>query len=348
MLAIAPVQPAAYLQNLTTHTAATYRAAIAAGIGAGLTPAGSTSFVGGVHPALGNRLAVTGTAGLNVAVDTGMVVMGASTAWGGVYTGVNTASYTVAIAAVSTTQWRTDLIVARQHDTANGDGDDNWDIVPVTGTFASSSPGATPTAPNNSVPLALIRVVPNMTVTNGVGTVVDFRNYLNLGGQLYTTSSNRPPLTAPEGTEWYETDTHMGGQIVNGAYAYQYNIPGAAALSDTWHALPVLQNSWTLITGLPISGYRKCPWDPTLVQFQAAVQAGTRADGTTLLTLPGGYAAVGNYQRIDCSCDITGWTTPRTDGADAFLRFDTSGNAVLYGLPNGAGPLYCNGFFRVL
>src|SRR5258708_4994413 len=136
---MAPVQPAAYLQNRSDHTAASYRLAIAADIGAGLTAAGATTLTGGVHPALGNRLAVTGTAGLNVSVDTGMAVMGSSTAWGGVYTGVNTAAYTVAIAAVSATQWRTDLICARQHDTANGDGDDNWDIVAVTGTFSGSS-----------------------------------------------------------------------------------------------------------------------------------------------------------------------------------------------------------------
>jgi hypothetical protein len=294
-------------------------------------------------------MAVTGNAALTVNIDTGLVYMPASIAFNGVYVGYNAASYTsAALAAVSTTQWRTDAIVARQHDTANGDGDDNWDIVAITGAFSSSSPGATPALPNNSVLLALVRVTPNMTVTNGVGTIVDSRVYSPLTSMLYTTSAARPPLTAPEGTSWYETDNHIAGMIVNGSYQYQYNIPGPASIPDVWHVLPTLQNSWTLITGLPSSGYRKRPSDPTMVEFMCAVQAGTRADGTVLLTLPAGYAAAGNYQRMDCSTDITGWTGPRTDGASPFLRVDTSGNVVLFGLPLGAGPLYCNSEFRIV
>lgn len=347
---MSPINPSFCLQNRTDHPASAFRLALGA-VAAGGMAVGATSPAGGVHPAFGNAMAVTGTSGLSVNVDTGLVYMPATTAWYGAYVGYNAASYNITLAAVSTTQWRTDAIVAVQNDSAVGgtvygaNGADGWDIVAITGTFSSSSPGATPTLPNSSVLLALIRVTPNMTVTNGVGTVVDSRSYMPLNGPIWTTSAGRPPTTAPEGTTWWETDTHLMGILVQGAYQYMYLVPGTANPPDTWHALPVLQNSWALITGLPSSGYRKRPSDPTVVEFMCQVQNGNRADGTSLLTMPAGYAAAGNYQRMGCSTG-TGWTSPRTDGESPQLLVDTSGNVTLLGMPNGAGPLYCNSQYR--
>jgi hypothetical protein len=332
---MAPVNPAAFLQNLTTHTAQTFRNAIA-GYAAGGMAQGATSPAGGVHPAMGNRLLVTGTAGLTVNVDTGMVFMPCSTAFNGVYVGVNTASFAVTIPAVSATQWRQDYICASQQDTALGGGTDNWVLQDVAGAFSSSAPGVLPSLPANSIPLAIVQVTPNMTVTNGGGTVIDARVYTPLAGRIYCTSATRPPLTAPEGTEWWETDTHMPGIIVNGTYQYQHVIPQTATPVDPWHPLPALQNGWSVSVGLPASGYRKRPSDPTNVELMGNLIVGTVADGTTIMTLPAAYAAAGSSQYLPCVV-FPGWTTPRSDGASPAVRMDSNGNVQVYGLPTPGG-----------
>lgn len=344
---MAPVLPPAFLQNLTTHTAQTFRNAIV-GYAAGGMAAGATSPQGGVHPAFGNRLVVTGTSGLSVNVDTGLVFMPCSTAFNGCYVGVNTALYSVAIASVSTTQWRQDIICATAQDTALGGSTDNWIIQDVVGAYSSTPPGTLPTLPSNSVPLAYIEVVPNMTATNGAGTVIDARLYSPLTGRLYCTSSTRPPLTAPEGTEFWETDTHMAGVIVNGQYQYQHVIPQPAQPYDPWHSLPSLQNGWSLSLGLPASGYRKMPADPTMVQLQGNLVAGTVADGTAIMTMPAAYAGTSGSQYIACTV-YPGWSGGRSDGASPAVRINESGNVIVYGLPaTGGGTKYMviNGMYR--
>src|SRR6185437_5103452 len=160
--------PAGFLQNRTDHPAQLWRMANA-GLVPGPMPALATSPAGGVNPYFGNRLFVAGNAAMNVTVQTGLVYMPGAAAWQGIYAGYNPANYTVTVPAASSTQWRSDYIVAKQLDTAFGDASDTWDIVDVAGAFSSSSPGALPTLTGNVVPLAIIRVVPNMTVTNGGG-----------------------------------------------------------------------------------------------------------------------------------------------------------------------------------
>jgi hypothetical protein len=181
---------------------------------------------------------------MNVQIGTGVANIPHTTAWNGMYVGYNTANFNVSIAASSATQWRTDRVDAVVVDP--GDATANWNAVVTTGTFASSSPGATPAAPANSVPLALIRVVPNMTVTNGGGTVIDNRLINGLKGVWPTTSSAKPSLSAPEGTMWFETDTNLLGIIVNGAYQY---IPIGLNVADPWHSLGTFGLGWTIARG---------------------------------------------------------------------------------------------------
>jgi hypothetical protein len=336
---MAPVIPSFILQGRTDNTAQAMRMALAADV-IGAMVVGATAPGGGVHPAFGNRLNVTGTSGMTVNVDTGLVYMPASTAWNGIYAGWNIASYSVAVPAASATQYRQDYIAAVQTDT--GSSTDVWDIVNVAGTFSASAPGALPTLPNNAVPLAIVAVTPNMTVTNGVGTVQDARVWAPLSSTIPCTSSTRPPLTCPEGTEFFESDTHMMGMIVNGAYQYEYNIPGGAALIDTWHDFGALSNSWTVNGTNPLSGYRRAPFDPSIMQIIVNFHSGVITNGTVIVNLPSPYRVSANYQRIDLSCDIesAGWTSPRADGGSPYLRFSTTGDISVWGLPNGAGSVY--------
>lgn len=236
---MAAVNPPWACQGRTDHPAVLVRNAIAVSLH-GRGSVNNTTAAGGVHADYGNRLAVTGLASMNVQVDTGTCVMPSSTSWAGVYYGYNSAAFNRSIAAASSTQWRTDRVDAVVTDP--GDNTANWDAIVTTGAFSSSSPGATPAAPANSIPLALIRVVPNMTVTNGGGTVLDNRQFLPLGGPIITTSANKPTSTLyQDGTMWYETDTDQLGILQNGVQ--KYILIGDPP--DTLHTSTSLINGWS-------------------------------------------------------------------------------------------------------
>lgn len=240
---MAAIEPPYACQGRTDHPASLFRIAHATSTGAPFA-VGGTSPLGGVDPYFGAACAVTGLASMNVQIGTGVANIPSTTAWNGMYVGYNTANFNVSIAAASATQWRTDRVDAVVVDP--GDATANWNAVVTTGTFASSSPGATPAAPANSVPLALIRVVPNMTVTNGGGTVIDNRLINGLKGVWPTTSTAKPSLSAPEGTMWFETDTNLLGIIVSGAYQY---IPIGLNVADPWHSLGSFGLGWTIARG---------------------------------------------------------------------------------------------------
>jgi hypothetical protein len=337
---MAPVQPPWVLQNLQTHTAQAFRMALASA-GSGPFAQGLTAPAGGVHPSFGNRLAVTGTAGMTVNVDTGQVNMGGSTAWQGMYSGYNTASYSVTVPASNSSQWRSDYIVARQQDVAFGDATNLWDIVDVAGAFSGSAPGSLPALPNNAVVLAIIRVVPNMTATNGGGTVVDARQYLPLPGVLYTTSASKPSLSCPEGTQWFETDTNQLGIIINGAY--QYIAILLTGTIDPWHAMSPLHGWSAFGTGWTSPQYRLLPNNPDEVEIIGTMAVGTTANGTTIAsTLPAAYQNT-NLQAIEAMC-IQGVTTSPTDTPYVLM---TAGSLSVWGLPPGTATIFFHGTYSV-
>ncbi len=273
------VNPPWACQGRTDHPAALVRNALAAALsmrGSG----NNTTAAGGVHPDYGNRLVVTGLASMNVQVDTGAAVMPSSTSWYGCYYGYAATTTNLSIAASSATQWRTDRVDAAVTDP--GDNTANWTPVVTTGTFSSSSPGATPAAPSNSVPLALIRVVPNMTVTNGAGTVLDNRQWLPLGGPLITTSANKPTSAlSQDGTMWYETDTQQLGILIGGVA--RYIVAGDAP--DTLHTSTSLLNGWAGTVC-----YRKSQDGMVHAWFQ--LNAGVGTDNTAFWNIPSGYQPV--------------------------------------------------------
>lgn len=286
------VNPPWACQGRSDHPAQLVRMAQAGATGAPFA-LGGTSPVGGVDPYFGAAALITGLASLNVQVGTGLIYIPNTTAWNGMYAGYNTANFNVSIAAASSTQWRTDRVDAVCTDP--GDATAAWNAVVTTGTFSSSSPGATPAAPANSIPLALIRVVPNMTVTNGGGTVVDNRTMNGLKGVWPTTSALRPSLSCPNGTMWYESDTQALGVIVAGAYRY-INVT-APAVQDPWHNFNPLVTGWSV----PVSGfakYRKTFDNEVQITASLATTTGTAGDNLVTITssaLPAGYRPINNH-----------------------------------------------------
>ncbi len=288
---MAAIEPPFVCQGRTDHPAQLFRVALAGASGAPYA-AGGTSPQGGVDPYMGQAMVVTGLASLNVQIGTGLVFIPNTTAWNGMYAGYNTATFNVAIPAVSTTQWRSDYIVAQCIDP--GDATANWNVFDVAGVFSSSSPGALPALPANSIPLAIIRVVPNMTVTNGGGTVVDARVWNGLKGIWPTTSTARPSLTCPNGTMWYEADTFALGVIINGAYAYLNTASPAA--QDPWHNFNPLAAGWSVPAG-GFAKYRKTFDNEVQLTAAIATTVGTSSTWTTITAspLPAGYRPPSNH-----------------------------------------------------
>jgi hypothetical protein len=307
-----------------------------AGCSGGPFAQGLTAPSGGVHPSFGNQLAAVGTASMTVNVDTGLVYMGGSTAWQGTYAGVNTGLYGVTVPAANSSQWRSDYICAQQLDTAYAGATDTWDIVDVPGTFSGSAPGSLPALPASSVPIAIVRVVPNMTATNGGGTVVDARRYTALPGPLYTTSTNKPALTCPEGTMWFETDSNKLGIIISGAYVYLY------APADPWHTMS-LTNSWTNRgAGFPTAKYRLITSPPNSVQIVGAISAGT-LNVAFASALPAAYIPATLQSLV---ADVRAFTTTTLNTIPA-LDISTAGVPTLGGLPAGTTVVHFNGIYSL-
>jgi len=290
--------------------------------------AGATVSTGGVNPYFGNLLSTTGQASMNVSVGTGLVYIPSSTAWNGMYAGYNTAALTVAIAASSSTQWRQDYIAAVVTDP--GDNTANWNIVAVTGTFSSSSPGTLPALPNNAVPLAIVKVVPNMTVTNGGGTVVDARIWQPLAGTFVTTASGKPPTSRPEGTMWVETDTNLMGVLLNNQQQYFMT---STSVPDTWHTA-TMQNGWTG----PVQ-YRLFP-ALNAVWVQGVIDPASESS-TTFMTLPVGYRPASVQD-----CELGFHTSTGASSGD-FLRAQTSGALQVFNVATGHGVIVVNNFISL-
>lgn len=102
----------------------------------------------------------------------GVFMAGSSTTTQGSYYGFNPSTYTpTALAAPDPTNPRRDLIVARVRDSNYSGGNNDWDIIPVTGT-PNASP-VDPTPPANSFTLARVSVAASggaLVITSGMIT----------------------------------------------------------------------------------------------------------------------------------------------------------------------------------
>lgn len=318
-----PTNPPYVAQGRTDHPAVLFRMALA-GVAGGPVAVGATSPGGGVNPVLGSRLTPSGLSSMAVQIGTGLCYIPNSTAWNGMYACYNTAATNVNINASSSTQWRRDYIIAQVVDP--GDNTAAWSLTNVTGTFSSTSPGNLPALPSNCIPLAIVNVVPNMSVTSGAGTVTDARPFQPLPGPIPTTSSNKPPLTVPEGTMWFETDTNLLGIVVNGAYSY---IPTGAQV-DVWHTIAPF-NGWTASSQTP--RYRLT--NDGELELNGAVNGGS-ATAAQFFTLPAGWRPL-NTQTYGC-----GATAGVIAGQGPFIQINNNGQVIAEGVNPGTSAMTVN------
>jgi hypothetical protein len=250
---MSPVNPAYVMQGRSDHPASLFRNALGSLSNAPVT-VGNAIPAAGINPYLLSRLAVTGLGSMNVTAGSGAAYVTATAAFQGQYFCLNNGAYNVAIPTSSSTQWRTDYIALVVTDA--GDGSATWDIVDVPGTFSSSAPGAFPALPNNAFVIASVAVTPNMTTTNGAGTITDRRQYNSLAGVIPCLASQKPNASCGDGTMWYETDTDQLGVYVNGVAQY---VSFAQAV-DTWHDLRPGNAGWNgTNTGVYPPQYRISP-----------------------------------------------------------------------------------------
>lgn len=192
------INPAAFLQNRTDHSALVTRTLADA-----LT---NGSAVVGVNDLKVSQHA----AGANMSVDVAggiCFIEGTESATQGAYCCRSDGTATnVTLAASNATLPRIDLIVAKVQDAFYSGATNAWSIVAVTGT-AAASPVA-PSAPANSLILAQVSVGANVT-TIVTANISDKR--LIASGRLYTgdftcTSTTRPAVPWT-GLTIFETDT---------------------------------------------------------------------------------------------------------------------------------------------
>lgn len=180
-------QPPTWMSG-QSHSAEVLRRATEALIGAGVMTAGA--------------MAVTqkaGTPNLSVDVAGGIAAIpGSVSTYQGTYLADNRGSTNVALATSDGSNPRKDLIVARVRDSVYSGADDDWGIVAVTGTAASSP--AEPTAPGNSITLAVVNVaaaatsVVNANITNRRTLARPWATAWGLIGQATITASS-PAIT---------------------------------------------------------------------------------------------------------------------------------------------------------
>lgn len=148
---------------------------------------------GGVRRTDGSDLRVDrGTSGLTVKVQPGAcLVPGTETTMQSGYGLINDAPYTVTLAAASSANPRTDLIVARIVDTGVA-ATSTFTLEPVTGN--ASAPGApTPATPANCLILASIYVPVNATLSQLV--ITDKRTWLTVAAPPPPQNWTNLPLT---------------------------------------------------------------------------------------------------------------------------------------------------------
>lgn len=262
---MSPVNPAFVMQGRSDHPASLFRNAIGSLSNAPVA-VGNGIPQSGINPYLLSRLGVTGLGSMNVTVGSGAAYVTATAAFQGQYFCLNNGAYNVVIPTASSTQWRQDYIAIVVTDA--GDGSATWDIVDVPGALSSSAPGPLPVQPNNCFPIARIEVTPNMTTTNGAGTIIDGRQYNSLAGVIPCLASQKPAATCGDGTMWYETDTDQLGVYVNGIAQYV----SFATPVDTWHDLRPGNAGWNgTNSGVYPPQYRISP-DGASVQLFGGVQ----------------------------------------------------------------------------
>lgn len=334
---MAPQNPSAFLQNRVDHTAQIFRMAMA--VYSGNPTTGSMTPRGGVHPTWGGRFGITGTSGMTVNVDTGLVQIPGSSSWQGVYVGFNSSSYPVTIPTADATNYRTDLICAQQYDVTYGDSQSAWDIIDVPGSLSASNPGPTPATPNNAIPLGTINVTPGLTATNSA-TITMIRRWCNLPGPVYGFGPGAglgTPTSMVDGTMWVDATNHLMGAVLNGTHRYMADYPSNAGTD--WFPRPYARtssaqsvtNSTTLVNASQLA----VPVQANAVYRVAALinydggSGSNEGDFKYQWSVPSGAGGTYTDARVNTSMAVEGigfsraWTDVRASGTTGVGTFLT-------------------------
>lgn len=252
------IQPPAFMQNLTNHTAETDRSIMNGfirGNGGGLVSMGGINFmIGGAY-----KVVQTGSGAMSVDIPTGVAyVPGSEASKQGTYCCVNDATVTVTVTTAHATLPRIDTVVAQVRDTAYSGVNNDWILAVIAGTPASSP--VAPTLPSNSMALADVRV--NAGVTQILNAnITDRRSPLLSPGDIQRVSSysSLPAASSAQvydGLKYVTLDTDI---------TYQYNVSMGLWIPVSWPANGAIQKGTdTVRTTSTISS------DP---QLQAALEA---------------------------------------------------------------------------
>lgn len=146
---------------------------------------------GGVVDSPGTPLNVTAYSGMQLAVESGEVIVPSSTAANGAYIGYVPSGATITLTAANATYPRYDRIVVTVTDV--GTSGSTMQVIPVDGTPASSP--AIPAQPDDSITLAVVYVGAGV-VSIVAGNITDNRSYTcAAGGILPISDSTHFPVT---------------------------------------------------------------------------------------------------------------------------------------------------------
>jgi hypothetical protein len=346
---MAEINPPAYMQARTDHSASVFRRAVGALLGTHFLGGGFTSRAG-VHPEHGNRMAVTqtGSPTMAVVVRQGTVfIQGTESGTQGVYVCHNDADKTISVAtAPGPGLNRLDLVQARVRDAQYSGAINDWVLEVKTGTPAGSP--VLPAADANSVAIAQIAVNSSVTSIN-TGNITWLAPYVNaVGGYMEVPNLFYLP---------------PGGTIRPGQRAHQLNDDVSKIWNGTagvWETVPVVREG-TYTPSLPSgfnmgatgsrTGFYKAIPAIRLIYFRAVFLfngAGSTvpAGPTMLIDLPPGFPAADFF-----SCDgyydwgLRGlWGRGVPSGAQVQVR--TSDNGVLTnGFTPGLSHMAVNGWY---
>lgn len=178
---MAEINPAAWFQNRSDHSASQLRLAIG-GLLSHANESGSPPSLrpaGGVHPTSTMDVIQSSPTAMSVRVDKGIaVVTGTENALQGSYICINDALKTLTIAASDPSLTRIDLVIARVRDAQYSGVTNAWALEVVTGT-----PGAgAPALPASSLELARVTVGAGVVVITTANISYANRRYFSAAG----------------------------------------------------------------------------------------------------------------------------------------------------------------------
>jgi len=200
------INPAAWFQNRSDHSAAQLRLAIG-GLLTHLDEGGASDPLlrpaGGVSPTAPMFVEQTSPATMQVRVHPGIaVVAGTENALQGAYICINDATKNLTIAASDPSLSRTDRVIARVRDQQYSGVTNAWALEIVTGTPG----GGAPALPASSLEIARV------TVGAGVTTILDAN----------ISFANRRFFSAAGGWEPWETQAAFDAMLPGGPYAHNW------------------------------------------------------------------------------------------------------------------------------